>query len=62
MGQNRRARRRDGTEQQDAEERRLSEQFVRQAQHEGRPGSAAYADTHGEVLFDQGPPNKSNPN
>lgn len=52
MGQNRRARRKAGSEQRDAEERKLFEQFIRQVQLEGESPLVAYAETYGETVFD----------
>lgn len=58
MGQNRRARRKAGSEQQDAEERKLFEQFIRRVQLEGDSPIGAYAETYGETIFDGGDPPK----
>lgn len=52
MGQNRKARRKAGSEQRDAEERKLFEQFIRQVQLEGDAPIVAYAETYGETIFD----------
>lgn len=52
MGQNRKARRKAGSEQRDAEERKRFEEFLRQVHLEGDSLIGAYAKTYGEVVFD----------
>ena len=52
MGQNRKARRKAGAEQRDAEERKRFEEFLRQVHLEGDSPIGAYATTYGEVVFD----------
>ena len=54
MGQNRRARRKAGAEQRDAEERKHFEEFIRQVQLEGDSPIGAHAKTYGEVVFGDG--------
>ena len=58
MGQNRKARRKAGSEQRDAEERKRFEEFLRQVHLEGDSPIGAYAKTYGEVVFDGGTPPK----
>lgn len=58
MGQNRRARRKAGAEQRDAEERKRFEEFLRQVHLEGGSPIEAYAKTYGDVVFDGGTPPK----
>jgi hypothetical protein len=58
MGQNRRARRKAGAEQRDAEERKRFEEFLRQVCLEGDSPIGAYAKTYGEVVFDSSDPPK----
>ena len=58
MGQNRRARRKAGAEQRDAEEWKRFEEFLRQVHLEGDSPIGAYAKTYGAVVFDGGTPPK----
>ena len=58
MGQNRKARRKAGSEQRVAEERKQFEEFLRQVHLEGDSPIGAYAKTYGEVVFDGGTPPK----
>lgn len=51
MGQNRRARRKAGLEQRDAEERKRFSEFIRQVHLEGDSPIGANAKTYGEVVF-----------